>query len=754
MSAPIWTTPAGFLGTVTERVTTSTLVQASGVDISYSIISGSLPGGLRFSNTGTIAGTPYSIGQTIRSQFVVRASNTIGITDRTFFIDTDGPTAPTWLTPSGMLPIGIASQFYAVNKQFVDYQMSAEYDRLPPGQKLRYFVEDNDGEFPPGLELTEDGRIVGQINDKLKLTYKAASFAGYDLEPYDVYPYDHVTLVGTQLGTTARFIARTYQFYVSVTDGVATSKQLFKIKVEDAGSLRVDNTFINVDTEQYLTDAGYLLSPQWLTPANLGVVRANNKHIIKLDVYDFNPFYGPTRYDWTTPTVNQDGTPSVHPPNFELDTSSGALYATLPYQPAYSLSYTFTVWVIKKDIQTLEETATARTFTLTVKGDVESVIEWVSGNNIGTLAPGEISELYIKARHIGSNFDIQYRLTDGNLPSGLTLRPDGSLSGQIDYDTQIYFDRASYGFNSFTLDGGSTTIDRNYTFTVLAVDIYGSSAIEKEFTLTISENSIVKYTKIYSEPLLPRDQRLSYQRFVNDSFTFDRSMIYRLEDPNFGLQQKIQLYFEHGIEQTKLANYRDALRDYFYRKQFYFGEVKYSKAEDRDGNYVYDLVYVEVIDPLGTGDNLGLVGSAEFGSVTAYPNSVANMRDQLQSIQLEGETIKTDEYLQPRYMRTIQEATGNPLGFILAVPLCYAVPGKGDTIVKRIKLTDFDFKEIHFEIDRLLVKNNLTESGAKYLLFPRKDIIGTNLGEELSYIQGPEEFGLFTEDGYPLYVEL
>jgi hypothetical protein len=105
-------------------------------------------------------------------------------------------------------------------------------------------------------------------------------------------------------------------------------------------------------------------------------------------------------------------------------------------------------------------------------------------------------------------------------------------------------------------------------------------------------------------------------------------------------------------------------------------------------------------------------------------------------------------------MRTIQESTGNPLGFILAVPLCYAVPGKGDTIVKRIKLTDFDFKEIHFEIDRLLVKNNLTESGAKYLLFPRKDIIGTNLGEELSYIQGPEEFGLFTEDGYPLYVEL
>lgn len=754
MTAPIWITPAGFLGTVTERVTTSTSVQASGAAISYSIITGSLPGGLRFSNTGTIVGTPYSIGQTIRSQFVVRASNTAGKTDRTFYIDTEGPTAPTWLTPSGFLQIGIASQYYAINKQFVDYRLTAEFDKLPPGQKLRFYIEDNDGELPPGLELSEDGRITGQINDKLKLSYKAASFAGYDLEPYDLYPYDHVTLIGTQLGTTARFIARTYQFYASVTDGVAINKRLFKIKVEDPGSLRVDNTYINVDTEQYLTDAGYLLSPQWLTPANLGVVRANNKQIIKLDVYDFNPFYGPTRYDWNTPTINQDGSPSIHPPNFELDTISGALYATLPYQPAYSLSYSFTIWVIKQDIQTLEETVTARTFTLTIRGDVESTIEWVSNDNIGSISPGEVSELYVKAQHIGSNFDIQYRLTDGRLPTGLVLNPDGTIGGQIEYDTQTYFDRAGYGYNSFTLDGGTTTIDKNYSFTVLAVDIYGSSAIEKEFVITVNENSIVKYTKIYAEPLLPRNQRTEFQRFINNSFTFDRSFIYRLDDQNFGLRQKIELYFEQGIEQIKLVNYRDALSRYFYRKQFYFGEVKFSKAEDANGNYVYDLVYVQLIDPLGTDDTLNLLGSVNFNSQTVYPNSVANMRNQLQTIQIEGETIKTDEFLQPRYMRTIQTDTGNPLGFILAVPLCYALPGKGDTIVKRIKLSDFDFKNIHFEIDRLVVKNNLTESGAKYLLFPRKDIIGTNLGEELSYVQGPEGFGLFTEDGYPLYVEL
>ena len=91
------------------------------------------------------------------------------------------------------------------------------------------------------------------------------------------------------------------------------------------------------------------------------------KESFSINVSDFNNFVGPTRYDWTTPKFNQDGSISRHPPNFYLDASSGALYATLPYQPAYSLSYAFTVWVIKTDNQTGEETATARTFTLTVK---------------------------------------------------------------------------------------------------------------------------------------------------------------------------------------------------------------------------------------------------------------------------------------------------------------------------------------------------------------------------------------------------
>lgn len=749
MASPSWITPAGFLGTVTERTSTSTAVQAYGNNITYKLISGSLPGGLRFSSTGAIAGTPYSVGEIVKSQFVVRAENADGVTDRTFYLDTDGPTSPQWLTPEGFLSVGFNRQFYSVNKQYVDYQLSAEYDRLPAGQKLRYFIEDGAGQLPPGLELQEDGRIVGQIQDKLKLSYKSAVMAGFDEESYDDYPYDHVSVFNSTLSASAKFIGKTYQFYVTATDGVSNSKRYFKIRVEDPASLRVDNSYINIDSDQYLSDAGYLLSPQWLTSVNLGVVRANNKQVIKLNVYDFNPGTGSVKYDWNTPKTNQDGTPSVHPTHFELDPVSGVLYATLSYQPAWSISYSFTIWVIKTDYQTKEETLTARTFTLAVRGDIETTIEWVSNENIGTLAPGYVSELSIVAQHIGAPYSIEYALIDGSLPTGLTLSQDGTITGQIEYDSQIYFDRVAYGANAFLLDGGTTTIDKKHTFIVRASDIYQTSAIEKQFYITVSDISSAKATKIYAEPLLKTDQRRSYSTFINDSYTFNRSLMYRIEDKNFGIQQKIRMYFEHGAQQIDINGYSDAMREYFYRKRFVFGDIKWTKATDSNGNYVYDVVYVDIIDPLN-----GLSGPRTVSGNTVHQNSMKNMRDMLESITVEGVTINTDEYLMPRFMRTIQPSTGSPLGFIMAVPLCYALPGKGDTIVKRIAVSGFEFSTINFEIDRLIVEDNLTESGAKYLLFPRRDVSGTNLGENRSYIVTPEGLGLDTEDGVPLQVEL
>lgn len=786
MVSPKWVTSAGLLGTYTERITTTTSIVANGSSVTYKVISGSLPGGLRLSTTGTIIGTPYSVGEVIRSEFVVRASNSEGVTDRRFYIDISGPTDPEWLTPAGMLPVGFNNQYYAINRQVVDYQLNAEYDKLPAGQSLRYFIKDGDGVLPPGVSLTEGGRIVGQIKDKLKLSYKVANKAGYDLEPYDQFPYDHALIVGTQIGASAKYISKTYQFYVTVTDGVASSRRLFRIKVEDPTSLRVDNNYLDVDTSLYTVDANYLLTPQWLTPSNLGVIRANNKQVIKLETYDFNPNVGPITYNVVGEKVwkylgdyrvgdfvlySTSGNPPYQtyvckeshiaeatfdpskwtlnnlPPNFAIEPTTGVLYATLPYQPAYSRTYSFSVFIKKIDIQTLNSVIAVKTFTVTVRGDVETTIQFVTDTHVGSISPGYQSELFVKAQHVGEIYKINYRLIEGSLPSGLTLQLDGSIAGRINYDTQTYFDREQYGYKSFILDGGTTTIDKRWHFTVQASDIFDQSAVEKEFYIEVDEIDTVRYSDVYAVALMSRSKRDQYRDFVSDQYTFPDEMIYRLDDPAFGRQEKIKLPIEIGIETVTLSVYIDQLRKYFYRKHFLFGDIKYIKAEDDNGNYVYDLVYVEIAEKSNA------IGPVEFNNQTVYPNHIGNMREALQNVKKEGVKLKLDEYLRPRFMTTIQPDTGSPLGFVFAVPICYALPGKGDTIVKRIRLTDFDFKDFNFEVDRLVVEDVAGNTGAKYLLFPRKEIIGTNLGESKSYIIGVGETELLTEEGDPIFLE-
>lgn len=802
MATPVWLTPPGFVGTLTEGVPGVLTFTAKNA-IDFNLINGRVPGFNSYViNTGTesasvaFSGTPYHAGIDTRYQVAIRANNGSGITDRTFYIDVKGASAPIWMTPSGFLKTGISSQYYSINGQFVDYQLSAEYDALPPGQKLRYYIEDFDGVLPPGLHLSQDGRITGQILDQLKLSYKASLQGAYDSEPFDRFPYDHVVLSTNSSGAVAKFISKTYQFRISVTDGISTSKQLFKIRVEDPSSLRVDDTYILSDTDQFLTDAGYLMSPQWVTPANLGYIRANNNQIISLATYDFAPGLGPVSYHteseetWEIATdykINQavlylgktyickqahtsnysfeedKWTLNSLPPYFNLDSTYGTLYATLPYQPAYSISYTFTIFVKKIDSLTGNYTNASRKFSLTIKGEVETTIQFVSDTYIGGLSLGHQSELAVVASHVGTSYSIKYQIIDGGLPKGLSLAVDGSIIGSVAYDalTNFYWNLDTYSGNEtfgnndkLSIDGGLTTFDQNYHFTVLASDIYDQSAVEKEFYLTVTSDNRFRYTKIYAEPLLKLDQRETYAAFINNPYVFDTSLIYRNSDPAFGTQQKIQLYFEHGIEQIKLDVYSDAIRKYFYRKRFFFGDVKHSRANDADGNHVYDIVYVEITDGLENSPVNGILGPRNVKGTTVYPNSTINMRNQLQTIKITGDNIQLDEYQMPRFMRTIQSDTGSPLGFILAVPLCYALPNCGATIVNRINAIDFNFSSIDFEIDRLIVRDNLTNSGAKYLLFPRRDMMGQNLGEDISILFGPEPVPLYTEDGNPLELEI
>lgn len=695
MTLPIWATNPGFLGTVTERVTIigNTAIQITATNAtSLSVISGSIPSGLLFtssSSTGIIAGAAFSVRDTIRSQFVVRAANSEGISDRTFAIDTVGASAPVWLTPAGQLKIGTNGRDFSLTREYISYQLVAVSDISPDGKKLTFYIGDNEGELPPGVTLTSSGQLIGYLNDNVATDSSMSTIGGYDSDPYDRFAYDHSVLTQNPAGgftlieVKPPYIPKLYQFYVTATDGIASSKQLFSIRVEDPLSLPEGYSLIE------------LIAPIWLTPSNIGYVRANNTQIISLEIYDPYPELGTVSYNWTNPDSNL----------FTLTTGTGVIYASLPYQPAYDTIYNFTVNVVKNDRLFTTSTVVPQIFSLTVRGDIENELHFVTAPFVGTLLLGLQSELSIVAKNTTGVNSIQYTLVNGALPTGLTLGKDGSIIGIVGEAGQTTFDNGLLIF-----ENGTTTIDLNRTFTVQAKDVTTNASIRQNFTIGLGKTTRA-YTQIYASPLLTLDQRIIYSDFLNTDYIFNSSMMYRASDPAFGVQQSIKLYVEHGIQELQLSQYYLAIQNYFRNKKFLFGDVRTIKAVDIAGNYVYDLVGINIID------NASTAGKLQIDSINAYPNSVENWKAAFESIVVGDIIITTDDLMLPRFMQTIQTITGDTLGFILIVPICYALPNMGATIVDRINSSDFDFKSINFDIDRLIIKDNLSAAGPAYFIF-------------------------------------
>jgi hypothetical protein len=87
------------------------------------------------------------------------------------------------------------------------------------------------------------------------------------------------------------------------------------------------------------------------------------------------------------------------------------------------------------------------------------------------------------------------------------------------------------------------------------------------------------------------------------------------------------------------------------------------------------------------------------------------------------QTLASDVKYIPLWMNTSQDGTGNPLGYIKAVPICYLKPGESAKILKLIEKSKFDFRTLNFTIDRLVIQNPQGETGDKYIKFINREII-------------------------------
>lgn len=318
------------------------------------IISGSLPPGLRIINN-TIQGTPLEVARETEFKFVLRASLNGEIDDRTFKISVTGPDVPTWITPAGALPIGNNDTFYILDSSPIDFQLIAQDTDTAAGERLEYFIASGDGELPPGIQLTRDGKLVGVVDPLLALD-KLAQKGFYDDSPYGIYPFDFGVRSANGYDSfyydtgfydfsvptkSPKKLNRNYQFRVSVSDGDTIEKRLFRIFVVGEDFFRADNTIMQAGNQMFSADNTFLRTPIWLTPADLGFRRADNYLTFFLEIIENSSILGFVNYDLEP--INDDGSPSVVPPGMLLDSFTGEISGRVPYQPSVTKEYKFTV---------------------------------------------------------------------------------------------------------------------------------------------------------------------------------------------------------------------------------------------------------------------------------------------------------------------------------------------------------------------------------------------------------------------------
>lgn len=851
-----------------ERVNvTIPLPVQNATGVTFSIISGSLPPGLRLEGTDII-GSAFEVPRLTHFQFCVRASKNGEISDRTFFISIEGEDKPEFTTNEGMLALGDDNEFFVPDSSYVDFQIEAVDKDTTTNQKLSYFIAKGDGQLPPGLVLTDDGRIVGFIQPILAIRpgdgdgtfdnsyYDAVAydFAFIPTNGYDSYVYDSIFFDFSLPSSKPKKLNRTYEFYITVTDGDSFTKRKFKIFVVGDDYFRADNTTLLTGDPLFTTDVTYLRPPTWLTPSYLGLYRANNYVTLILDTYEKeNIIYSletinantkattrkisstdntlngtkiTTTLTATAPavghfltfqgkidgsskifqitnvaslgnneyrlTVNSTletslpdgvdfliGTLSELPLGMQFDENNSEVHGLVPYQPEITRTYQFTVGASKIG-DNAELATTYKIFTVDLLGEVDSILEWNTNSDLGSINANFISTLSVNATSNIENNTVLYTLTSGQLPPGLTLDLDGEIVGKVNqYATVDSLGNVLIpGLTTFdftqdptTFDGDTTSTDRVFEFTVKAQDKYGYSSISKTFSITVETPNQQVFSNIRVQPFLNTTQRTLWKEFINNASVFTPNSIYRTNDPNFGIQTNLSMVIYAGLETKEAASYISAMGLNHKKKRFHFGEVSKAIAYiPGTKTALYEVIYVDMLDPLEpngkrlpnelknlgknplgvTVDSSNSIWSRNLSDLiedepysqrpanritvdsqgyqvsnpnvdTYFPNSVSIWRERFSSWTAGNDSFSVERNYLPLWMRSIQPGSKQEIDFKLAVTLCYCKVGLADDIILNIKnyikTSGFSFNQLDYTVDRYIIDSVEGSTADKYLVF-------------------------------------
>jgi hypothetical protein len=770
------------------------LLPAHADGITFSVISGNLPDGM-FLKDNYIFGTPFVVTSTVVVSVCIRATDGVEISDRTFKFTVDGSTPPAFITKPGPLEIGIHQQLYVESGTYVSYQLEGFDLTTLAEPTLTYFISSGDGHLPPGLSLSTTGLISGYVEPILSNTAGAQYNEVFDpsvLRDFSANFEFKVTLSnGIELNQRIFriLVAGTDEFRADSTSelgfaGVFTSDSTFlrqpvwltesnlgiyrannyitipvtlyddtstTIRLEHtnhevyAVSQYIDNdfstniagsTYVSVGNVTGTIKVGYYFSlDHYLTDASSTIYQIaaieQLGDIYKLTLSSAHPL----ELDIPTGTAFYIGTACTLPIGTAFDETTGELYGSIPYQPAITKSFSFTLNAERYSDELYEFVNSAKTFNITILGDITSEIAWTTPSDLGDVPANYPCVLSIKASSSVPNASVVYTVVKGALPAGLSLNLDGEIIGMVN---QFYVSEQKKGLTTFseydsqgnvtiasqTFDNNITTFDRTFKFTVEATDQYNYSASTREFTLSVTTPNDVAYSNISVRPLLVPEQRALWSSFINDTTIFTPSSIYRVNDKQFGLQSTLSMLVFAGIETVSAGAYATAIELNHKRKRFLFNNIKKATAATAEGE-VYEVIYIQMLDPLEpNGKSLSQNISTSVSSY--YPSSITNWQKRITSTvshytTVDGQQVPvpvlTERNYLPLWMRTIQSGSKEQLDYVLAVPICFCKVGTADDIILNIKHSGFDFKNIDYTVDRYTIDAVTNSTGDKYLAF-------------------------------------
>ena len=701
MAQPSWVTGSGSLGTIPEGKFYRANLEAYDPDfpsdsskVKYIKISGSLPQGIHINNNGVIEGTPTAsvqgipspVSENVTSKFSIRVYNEITVngtvvvdtlSDRTFTITVTGQDAPKFVTPSGVLGNYFDGQL--INKQI-------EFTDTDLGDTVTVSI--SSGELPHGVSMNSSGLIYGYIKPMIGID---DAIAGWENEAWDSQPMQFNT------GT----VSRNYQFTLKITDGTDYNLRTFSFYVgsvtADSTAYTSDSDTINVDT---VTRAPFIQN----YTEDLGTFTHNN--------YFSHQFQG---IDYNNDVLNYTSdNPSLFPGGLVLDVDTGFLHGTLSNIGLIDEEYSFSITVYKK-----ENVLSSNTFNFKIKivGDINVGVVWDTNANMGTINNGDISAFNVSATSLMGT-SLKYRLKQGGsynkLPQGLSITSSGNIIGRVSYqmfglidynitsdsDTSIDTNLITAdvnGVNVISLDGGATTIDSKFTFTVEAYSENSQISTFKTFNINVNRKYNLPTHELHINALLSQSDRETINSLLQNQDIIKEELLYRPDDPYYGVSSDVTYAHAYGLSPETIETYTESLNNNHYNKRLVLGQVKTAQALDDTGDILYEVVYSDIIDDM---KSIPMSVNTTVGNV--YPNSLDNMRNRV--IDKTGQVSSE----LPTWMLS-KQPNGNILGFTASWVIAYTLPGQSKTVAYNIsKKFNTALNKINFVSDRYTLKSQFT----------------------------------------------